>query len=128
MKLLHERITEYAALFPDKTALADARGVKSYRQLETETTLTALGRFLRQEAVTHMFLPASLAAILAEDYDISGRNIFAAGEKLRNFRPHTAGNFLINSYGSTELGGEHIEKDLDYSIPCCPRKNYHAQT
>lgn len=79
---------------------------------EARKDLGALEQFLRKEAVTHMFLPASLAAILAEDYDISGRNIFAAGEKLRNFRPHNAGNFLINSYGSTELGGVMARKIL----------------
>ena len=64
-----------------------------------------LYQFLKDNKITHIFLPSSLAAILAEDYDISGMYIFAAGEKLRNFRPHTKGSFLINSYGSTELSG-----------------------
>ena len=67
--------------------------------------LTLLGQFLREYRVTHMFLPSGLAAILAEDYDIRGRFLFAAGEKLRNFRPLCPGSFLINSYGSTELSG-----------------------
>ena len=67
--------------------------------------LALLDQFLREYRVTHMFLPSGLAAILAEDYDIRGRFLFAAGEKLRNFRPLCPGSFLINSYGSTELSG-----------------------
>lgn len=72
--------------------------------------LSALDQFLREEKITHIFLPSGLAAILAEDYDISGRNVFAAGEKLRNFSPRTSGTFLINSYGSTELSGVMAKK------------------
>ncbi len=64
-----------------------------------------LYRFIREAGVTHIFLPSGLAAILAEDYDIRGVFIFAAGEKLRNFHPHTPGNYLINSYGCTETSG-----------------------
>ncbi len=67
--------------------------------------LALLDQFLREYRVTHIFLPSGLAAILAEDYDIRGRFLFAAGEKLRNFRPLCPGSFLINSYGSTELSG-----------------------
>ena len=44
-----------------------------------------------------------MAAILAEDYDIRDVRIFAAGERLRSFRAAVPGNFLINSYGSTEM-------------------------
>ena len=62
-----------------------------------------LYRFIREEKITHMFLPAGLAAIMAEDYDLSGIHVTAAGEKLRNFRPLTPGNVLINQYGSTEI-------------------------
>ena len=64
-----------------------------------------LYQFIREAGVTHIFLPAALAAIMAEDYDISGRFIFAAGEKLRNFKAHNPGNVLINSYGCTETSG-----------------------
>lgn len=64
-----------------------------------------LDQFLREKGVTHIFLPSGLAAIMAEDYDIRGRFIFAAGEKLRNFRSRAPGGFLIDSYGSTETSG-----------------------
>ena len=64
-----------------------------------------LHQFLREAGVTHIFLPSGLAAIIAEDYDIRGIFIFAAGEKLRNFKPLTPGSFLIDSYGSTETSG-----------------------
>ena len=67
--------------------------------------LASLYQFLRQARVTHIFRPSGLAAFLAEDYDISGVLIFAAGEKLRAFHPHCPGNRLINSYGSTETSG-----------------------
>ncbi|MBR2717517.1 MAG: non-ribosomal peptide synthetase, partial [Oscillospiraceae bacterium] len=67
--------------------------------------LGTLYQFLGEQRVTHIFLPSGLAAILAEDYDITGRFIFAAGEKLRNFRPLIPGSFLIDSYGSTETSG-----------------------
>ena len=43
-----------------------------------------LYRFIRESQVTHVFLPSGLAAIMAEDYDLSGVFVFAAGEKLRN--------------------------------------------
>ena len=67
--------------------------------------LGALHQFLRDKRVTHIFLPSGLAAIMAEDYDLGGVFIFAAGEKLRNFRPLVPGSFLIDSYGSTETSG-----------------------
>ncbi len=67
--------------------------------------LDALYHFLRAARITHSFVPSGLAAFLAEDYDISGIHIFAAGEKLRPFHPYAPGNNLINSYGSTETGG-----------------------
>ena len=40
---------------------------------------------------------------MAEDYDLSGVHVFAAGEKLRNFHPCSSENILINLYGSTEV-------------------------
>ncbi|MBQ6537843.1 MAG: AMP-binding protein, partial [Eubacterium sp.] len=72
--------------------------------------LVSLYQFICEADITHIFLPAGLAVILAEDYDISGRNVFAAGEKLRNFRPYNQDIFLINSYGSTELSGVMAKK------------------
>ena len=61
-----------------------------------------LYRFLKESRVTHVFIPSGLAAIMAEDYDLSGMFVFAAGEKLRNFRAFSPDNILINMYGSTE--------------------------
>ena len=61
-----------------------------------------LYQFIREAHVTHIFMPSSLAAIMAEDYDLSGVFVFAAGEKLRNFQALVPGNVLINMYGSTE--------------------------
>ena len=73
--------------------------------VEARKDISLMDQFLREYRVTHIFLPSGLAAIMAEDYDIRGRFLFAAGEKLRNFRPLCPGNYLINSYGSTELSG-----------------------
>ena len=61
-----------------------------------------LYQFIREARVTHIFMPSGLAAIMAEDYDLSGVFVFAAGEKLRNFQALVPGNVLINMYGSTE--------------------------
>ena len=61
-----------------------------------------LYNFMREEKITHLFLPSGLAAIMAEDYDLSGIYVTAGGEKLRNFRPFSPGNILLNQYGSTE--------------------------
>ena len=41
---------------------------------------------------------------MAEDYDISGVNVFAAWKKLPNFRAHLDSVYLRNIYGSTEIG------------------------
>ena len=62
-----------------------------------------LYQFIQEARVTHIFLPSGLAAIMAEDYDLKGVSVFAAGEKLRNFRPCSPDNMLINLYGSTEV-------------------------
>ena len=62
-----------------------------------------LYQFIREARVTHIFLPSGLAAIMAEDYDLKGVFVFAAGEKLRNFHPFSPDNILINLYGSTEV-------------------------
>ncbi len=61
-----------------------------------------LYQFIKEAEVTHVFLPSGLAAIMAEDYDLRGIFVFAAGEKLRNFNPCVPENQLINLYGSTE--------------------------
>ncbi len=63
-----------------------------------------LYRFLKGSGITHVFMPSSMAAIMAEDYDLGGIFVYAAGEKLRNFRSFCPGNILINLYGSTEVG------------------------
>ncbi len=64
-----------------------------------------LYQFLLQARITHIFLPSSIAACMAEDYDLRGIWIFAAGERLRFFRAHNPENFLVNLYGSTEISG-----------------------
>jgi len=66
--------------------------------------LEQLYKFLTDKKITHIFIASGLAAILAEDYDISGVNVFAAGEKLPNFRAHSDSVYLRNIYGSTEIG------------------------
>lgn len=63
-----------------------------------------LYRFLIENGITHTFLPAGLATTIVEHYDLSGINIFAGGEKLRNFRPLNPDTRIINTYGCTELG------------------------
>ncbi len=64
-----------------------------------------LYQFLCEARITHIFIPSGLAAMMMEDYDLTGVSIFAAGEKLRNFHPCKPDNFVINLYGSTEAGG-----------------------
>lgn len=66
--------------------------------------ITSLYQFIQEARLTHVYLPSGLAAIMAEDYDLSGIVVLAAGDKLRNFQPHNPGNALINLYGSTEVG------------------------
>lgn len=63
-----------------------------------------LHTFLRENSVTHTFLPAGLATTIVEHYDMSGINIFAGGEKLRNFHSVSPETRLINTYGCTETG------------------------
>ncbi len=72
---------------------------------EARKDLGYLHQFLRESRITHTFLSSSLAAILAEDYDISGIYVFAGGERMRNFKACSPGNFLYNLYGSTEISG-----------------------
>lgn len=70
---------------------------------EARKDIGYLYNYIREEWITHVFLPAGLAAIMAEDFDLSGVFVSAAGEKLRNFRPLVSGNILLNQYGSTEI-------------------------
>ena len=71
---------------------------------QARNDLEQLYNFLTDKNITHIFIASGLAAILAEDYDISGVNVFAAGEKLPNFRAYSTEVNLINMYGSTEIG------------------------
>ncbi len=64
--------------------------------------LEQLYHFLTDKNITHIFVASGLAALLAEDYDISGVNVFAAGEKMPNFKAYSPSVYLINMYGSTE--------------------------
>ena len=77
---------------------------------ETRQDMGYLYSYIKEKGITHIFLPSSLAAILAEDYDTSGIFIFNGGEKLRNFRALSPDAFLINSYGCTETGGTLCKK------------------
>ncbi len=86
--------------------------------------LGCLYQFLRESGITHIFLPSGLSAILAEDYEIDGIFIFAAGEKLRNFRMLSPGSFLINSYGSTETSGVLSKKVYGNEEHICVGKPY----
>ncbi len=58
--------------------------------------------FIKENKITHIFLPSSLATTMAEEYDMSGTAIFAGGEKLRNFKPYSDGTCVYNMYGCTE--------------------------
>ena len=77
---------------------------------EARGDLAVLDRFIREAGITHIFMPSGLAAIFAEDYDISRVYVFAGGEKLRNFRGLCHGNYLYNLYGSTEMSGVLLKK------------------
>lgn len=76
-----------------------------------------LYQFLRNEGITHTFIASGLAAMLAEDYDIAGIHVFAAGERLRNFKARSPGVCLWNSYGATETGGVIIAKVMGSESP-----------
>ncbi len=58
---------------------------------------------LKAEGITHIFMPSSLTADMAEKYDTKGISLFAGGEKLRNFTPFSPDTRVYNMYGSTEL-------------------------
>lgn len=91
--------------------------------------LAALDTFIREMGITHIFMPSGLAAIFAEDYDISRVFVFAGGEKLRNFRAYCDGNYLYNLYGSTEISGvvsKRIHGDEDRILVGKPYVNTRA--
>ncbi len=88
--------------------------------------LGILYQFLRQARITHVFLPSALAALMAEDYDVSGIFVFAAGEKLRPFRSRAPGNCLHNSYGSTETSAVLSKKIWGNEVSITVGKPYPA--
>ena len=92
---------------------------------EAKRDMGYLYQFIVEEKITHIFLPSSLAAILAEDYDTSGLCVFNGGEKLRNFRPLVKGSYLINSYGCTEIGGVLCKKVFGEEERILVGKPYH---
>ena len=59
--------------------------------------------YIKEKGITHIFMPSSLTAAMAEEYDLSGITLFAGGEKLRNFIPRSPETRVYNMYGSTEL-------------------------
>ena len=72
---------------------------------EDKKDLSSLLNFLKEKKISDIFLPSSLAAIVVEMYDTSSFNIFAAGEKLRNFTPLNKKAKVFNAYGCTEVCG-----------------------
>ena len=62
-----------------------------------------LYRYIKENGITHMFMPSSLTATMAEEYDTAGTALLAGGEKLRNFTPFSPETRVYNMYGSTEL-------------------------
>ena len=66
--------------------------------------LDFLNQFIRENCITHLFLPSGLGAVLAEDYDIRGVCALVGGEKIRAFKAFVPGNSLLFGYGCTETG------------------------
>lgn len=83
----------------------------------------AMEAYIAKHGIRQLFLPASLAASMAEEFPLDGVTLFSAGEKLRNFNPkgHCT---VINAYGSTEgvvvlaakVRGD--ELDIPLGTPC----------
>ncbi len=65
--------------------------------------IDVLYAYIREKGITHIFMPSSLTAAMAEEYDLSGITLFAGGEKMRNFTPCSRETRVYNMYGSTEL-------------------------
>lgn len=88
-----------------------------------KSDMNALKDYVDEKGIRQLFLPASLAASMAEEFPLDDVTIFSAGEKLRNF--HRKGNCrIINAYGSTEgvvvlaaiVRGD--ELDIPLGTPC----------
>ena len=81
--------------------------------------MNLLHEYISTHNIRQIFLPASLAATMAEEFPLDGVTIFSAGEKLRNFRPK-GDSRIINSYGSTEgvtvLGGIAYGNEIDIPL------------
>lgn len=69
---------------------------------KVKSSTDQLKDYLDENFITHIFMPASLATSMIEDYDLGNLAIFAGGEKLRNFKPKNNNTKLYNFYGSTE--------------------------
>ena len=66
-----------------------------------KSDMYSLYDYVAKKGIRQLFLPASLAASMAEEFDFKGVTIFSAGEKLRTFTPKGDCR-VINVYGSTE--------------------------
>ena len=81
--------------------------------------MNLLHEYILTHNIRQLFLAASLAATMVEEYPLDGVTIFSAGEKLRNFKPKGK-SLLINSYGSTEgvtvLGGIAHGDEIDIPL------------
>ena len=71
---------------------------------KSKSDMYSLHEYVTAKGIHQLFLPASLAATMAEEFDLDGVTIFSAGEKLRSFTPRGDCR-IINTYGSTEGGG-----------------------
>ena len=70
---------------------------------EVRLSTDVLYQYIKENGITHIFMPSSLTAAMSEDYDMSGVAILSGGEKLRNFTPLSPETRVYNMYGSTEL-------------------------
>ena len=68
---------------------------------DAKSDMASLHEYVTRKGIRELFLPASLAASLSEEYELDGVTIFSAGEKLRTFKAKGACR-VINVYGSTE--------------------------
>ena len=90
---------------------------------EAKADMNALAEYVEEHGIRQLFLPASLAASMVEEYPLDGVTVFSAGEKLRNF--HAKGRCrVINAYGSTEgvvvlaATAKGDELDIPLGKPC----------
>ncbi len=70
---------------------------------EVKQNTDILYTYIKEKGITHIFMPSSLTAAMAEEYDLGGITLFAGGEKLRNFTLLSPETRVYNMYGSTEL-------------------------